>query len=332
MSATAEMVRESLPPCTAVGRKPMKVELRGPDGDSRTVDVEGSIDMGRECDGIVVDDPAVSRRHARLELHDGTLIVTDLDSSNGTFINNAAITQPTAARRGDVVRIGDTELRLTEQPKARRTPAARRAKATIAPELAGVENEAGVARFRPGAPGADAAPAVAAAARRARRRLAGFGSEPKVDRPELLVLDPFPDPLNPDETITAGTVVEPEANRIWMVATHESPPEPPARALALLFGAVLPAATDLNAMIEGYGLWIAGVEDPIENLRQVELPPLAAAEGELRSAMALSFVHFLVTKDGEGAVRTFLTAARPGQVDEAARDAFGAGFTALELG
>jgi len=60
------------------------------------------------------------------------------------------------------------------------------------------------------------------------------------------------------------------------------------------------------------------------------LPPLANAEGELRSAMARSFVAYIVERDGRDTFLRFLRTAQPGRVDAAARDAFGTGLADLE--
>lgn len=60
------------------------------------------------CD-FVVSDESVSRRHAML-VHDGArVIITDLDSTNGTFLNGRWIAQA-EVRPGDRVRFGTLEL------------------------------------------------------------------------------------------------------------------------------------------------------------------------------------------------------------------------------
>jgi two-component system cell cycle response regulator len=67
-----------------------------------------SIGRDREND-IVLDSDSVSRRHARVEHRDGRIYLTDLDSTNGTYVNDE--TEPVRdaqLRRGDQVKIGDT--------------------------------------------------------------------------------------------------------------------------------------------------------------------------------------------------------------------------------
>jgi pilus assembly protein CpaF len=54
----------------------------------------------------------VSKRHARLILRDGRYIVTDLKSTNGTYVNHRRITHATLVREGDRIYIGDFVLRI----------------------------------------------------------------------------------------------------------------------------------------------------------------------------------------------------------------------------
>jgi pSer/pThr/pTyr-binding forkhead associated (FHA) protein len=60
----------------------------------------------------VTDDPAVSTRHAEVAVRGGAFVVTDLGSTNGTFINNARISQPTRLGDGDLLRCGNTQLKF----------------------------------------------------------------------------------------------------------------------------------------------------------------------------------------------------------------------------
>ena len=79
-----------------------------------TLDVSGPTVVGREGSvGIrLEDDDYVSARHARLEPRLDGLWVEDLGSTNGTFVDGARIDGARRLQRGEVVRIGSTELRL----------------------------------------------------------------------------------------------------------------------------------------------------------------------------------------------------------------------------
>lgn len=59
----------------------------------------------------------VSKRHARLLYREGRFIVTDLNSTNGTYVNRRRITQATIVREGDRIYVGDFVLRI-ESPGA----------------------------------------------------------------------------------------------------------------------------------------------------------------------------------------------------------------------
>ena len=56
----------------------------------------------------------VSRRHARIYTRDGTCFVEDLDSTNGTFLNEERVTPylPYAFRDGDVLTFGTMQLEV----------------------------------------------------------------------------------------------------------------------------------------------------------------------------------------------------------------------------
>ena len=83
--------------------------------------VEGtSMTVGRvaQCE-IHIDDQSVSRRHCTIAVHGSTVVVTDLDSANGTFLNERAVKCATA-RPGDLIRVGSTILEYRDPEAARR--------------------------------------------------------------------------------------------------------------------------------------------------------------------------------------------------------------------
>jgi len=63
-----------------------------------------------EC-AVVLGDTNVSRRHAQVALEEGEIVVTDLGSTNGTFLNGRRVTRA-VARSGDEVVIGTSRLRV----------------------------------------------------------------------------------------------------------------------------------------------------------------------------------------------------------------------------
>jgi pSer/pThr/pTyr-binding forkhead associated (FHA) protein len=69
--------------------------------------------LGRssKCD-MVVNHVSVSRRHAQITLGDSTVLVSDLQSCNGTFINDERVTQASITR-GQCLRLGNVSFILT---------------------------------------------------------------------------------------------------------------------------------------------------------------------------------------------------------------------------
>lgn len=64
-----------------------------------------------ECT-LVLEDDFASGRHARLSLQQGTWMVEDLGSTNGTFLGRNRVQAPTPIGPGTPVRIGRTVLEL----------------------------------------------------------------------------------------------------------------------------------------------------------------------------------------------------------------------------
>jgi pSer/pThr/pTyr-binding forkhead associated (FHA) protein len=83
-----------------------------------TILVTGAVvTIGRELDNdITLDDLEISRHHARLTRQGNQFILEDLNSANGTFINNAPLTEPYILRAGDAVSLGDFKLKFEEIP------------------------------------------------------------------------------------------------------------------------------------------------------------------------------------------------------------------------
>ncbi len=76
---------------------------------------EGSVLAGRlpECD-VTLDDGLVSRMHARISVREESVVVEDLHSTNGVYVNGARITHSALLREGDRLLLGTTEISLFE--------------------------------------------------------------------------------------------------------------------------------------------------------------------------------------------------------------------------
>ncbi len=61
---------------------------------------------------ITVQDTQASRQHARLEVREERVLLTDLGAANGTFVNNERISGQVSLLPGDTIQVGETILRL----------------------------------------------------------------------------------------------------------------------------------------------------------------------------------------------------------------------------
>lgn len=90
----------------AVERGPK--ELRGV-----KIRVRGPVTIGRAPgNDIVIGAEYVSGRHARFTIMGQNLFIEDLGSTNGTAVNGQLILEPVALRSGDVVNVGDVDIRV----------------------------------------------------------------------------------------------------------------------------------------------------------------------------------------------------------------------------
>jgi DNA-binding winged helix-turn-helix (wHTH) protein len=69
--------------------------------------------LGRDENGVVwLDSSTVSRRHARILVEEGQVLLEDLASKNGTFVHGERIRSPTPLADGDVFRLGRVSITL----------------------------------------------------------------------------------------------------------------------------------------------------------------------------------------------------------------------------
>ena len=70
-----------------------------------------TIGRGNQNDIPIATDEYASARHARFEPRQDGVWVQDLGSTNGTFLNGTRLDRPRRLAQGDVVRVGETDLR-----------------------------------------------------------------------------------------------------------------------------------------------------------------------------------------------------------------------------
>jgi ABC transport system ATP-binding/permease protein len=67
--------------------------------------------IGRDADNdSVIDHPTVSRHHARIERRNGNLVIQDLNSTNGVYINGQRVTNEQSLKPGDLLNVGPSQF------------------------------------------------------------------------------------------------------------------------------------------------------------------------------------------------------------------------------
>ncbi|MDH3755228.1 MAG: FHA domain-containing protein [Acidimicrobiia bacterium] len=107
-------------------RRPAVTGARGGGPASRLVVVEPTELAGREfplgdeltvgraagCQ-VTLDDTYVSQLHSRIFLREGSYLVEDLGSTNGTYLNRRRVSGPMVMQQGDKLQVGSTVMELT---------------------------------------------------------------------------------------------------------------------------------------------------------------------------------------------------------------------------
>ena len=91
------------------------ITIKNPaNGQSGSVAIDRSLDFGRAAEvGVYeVRDKSVSWRHCRIELKNGKLFLSDLNSSNHTYLNGRQVYQSVEVHSGDTIKIGNTKLEI----------------------------------------------------------------------------------------------------------------------------------------------------------------------------------------------------------------------------
>jgi hypothetical protein len=71
-----------------------------------------TVGRGGQNDLVLTGDDFASARHARIELRGDGVWVQDLDSTNGTYVNGSRVAGAQRLDPGDVLRVGETDLRV----------------------------------------------------------------------------------------------------------------------------------------------------------------------------------------------------------------------------
>lgn len=100
-------------PKPAKGKGTKLVVIEGPLLGTVIPLTDSQVTIGRAPDStLIIDDDYASSRHARIYPAEGTWIVEDLGSTNGTWIDRTRITTPTVLPVGAPLRVGRTTLQV----------------------------------------------------------------------------------------------------------------------------------------------------------------------------------------------------------------------------
>lgn len=112
MEATGLHSASALAGVDVAHRAPRLVVERAPGHEAGMIyDLDGDLVLGRgERAEIRLEDPFASARHARIYEQGNIMVIQDLDSTNGTYLNEELLQTPRPLHPGDRVRIGDSEF------------------------------------------------------------------------------------------------------------------------------------------------------------------------------------------------------------------------------
>lgn len=113
------------------------IVLQGPDKGRRFELPDQPTLIGRDSRQLPLTDNTVSRRHCELLPVDGTWVLKDLGSSNGSYLNGARVENSTILKLGDQIRIGRTVMVFGAQPGVSRTS---NANVSLSGEEAGMDS------------------------------------------------------------------------------------------------------------------------------------------------------------------------------------------------
>jgi hypothetical protein len=91
------------------GEPRLVVERAAGHPDGIAYSLEQGATLGRGDVEIRLEDPFASTRHARIERQGSVLVLEDLGSTNGTYLNEEPLDGPRPLHHGDRIRIGDSE-------------------------------------------------------------------------------------------------------------------------------------------------------------------------------------------------------------------------------
>lgn len=104
--------RETKPPKGRRGTPARLVILEPKERRGTTFAITNGLGVGREPDNaiVILDDAYISGHHVKLTVADGHVLIDDLASKNGTYLNGARLTQQRHLHTGDRIQVGYSVL------------------------------------------------------------------------------------------------------------------------------------------------------------------------------------------------------------------------------
>lgn len=89
------------------------VFVRSESQQGRELEVNDVVVLGRSDEtDVVLDDPYASEFHMRLVSQENGIMLHDLGSTNGTYVNGRRVSAPTELKRGDTIQVGKTVMEI----------------------------------------------------------------------------------------------------------------------------------------------------------------------------------------------------------------------------
>jgi diguanylate cyclase (GGDEF)-like protein len=112
-TATPGPLAAPLPAAATAGVAACLVVMYGPDLGRRTALERATFTIGRSSQSdLCIDQESVSRTHARIVFRDGAHCIEDLGSTNGTHVNDVAVTTPVILTHGMQIKVGSSILKF----------------------------------------------------------------------------------------------------------------------------------------------------------------------------------------------------------------------------
>ncbi len=92
--------------------QPVRLRVEVPQMQSLVLVLENDLVLGRDCEGLLLADSRVSRRHLRLRPVGDRVEVADLSSTNGSFLDSIPLREPQLVDSDCTILIGDTVVSL----------------------------------------------------------------------------------------------------------------------------------------------------------------------------------------------------------------------------